>query len=115
MEGPLDGADAVEKAARHLARGDIVAVKGLGGYHLACDATSAEAVARLRRLKRRDAKPFALMARDLSVIRRYCAVGAIEELELTSVEAPIILLRATGPQRLPEPIAPGLDTLGFMP
>ncbi|MBM3563017.1 MAG: carbamoyltransferase HypF [Alphaproteobacteria bacterium] len=114
-EVPLDGeADAVENAARLIARGDIIAIKGLGGYHLACDATSAEAVARLRRLKRRDAKPFALMARDLSVIRRYCPVGAIEERELTGVEAPIVLLRATGPQRLPEPIAPGVDTLGFM-
>ncbi|MGJ0397303.1 MAG: carbamoyltransferase HypF [Methylocystis sp.] len=107
-------ADAVEFAARFLARGDIVAVKGLGGYHLACDASNPEAVARLRRLKRRDAKPFALMARDLAVIRRYCAVGEIEERALTCVEAPIVLLRATGPQRLPEAIAPGLDTLGFM-
>jgi hydrogenase maturation protein HypF len=108
------GADAVEIAARLVARGDIVAVKGLGGYHLACDASNPEAVARLRRLKRRDAKPFALMARDLGVIRRYCAVDAIEERELTRVEAPIVLLRATGPRRLPEAIAPGLDTLGFM-
>ncbi len=108
------GADAVEIAARLIARGDIVAVKGLGGYHLACDATNPDAVARLRRLKRRDAKPFALMARDLAVVRRYCAVGAIEERALTRVEAPIVLMRATGSRRLPEAIAPGLDTLGFM-
>ncbi len=114
-EAPHDGAaDAVEIAARLIARGDIIAVKGIGGYHLACDATNSQAVARLRQLKRRDAKPFALMARDLAVVRRYCAVDAIEERELTCVEAPIVLLRATGPQRLPEAIAPGLDTLGFM-
>jgi hydrogenase maturation protein HypF len=114
-EMPHDGGeDAVEIAACLIARGDIVAVKGLGGYHLACDATNPETVTRLRRLKRRDAKPFALMARDLAVIRRYCAVGAIEERELTRVEAPIVLMRATGPQHLPEAIAPGLDTLGFM-
>ena len=107
-------ADAVEIAAGLIAQGDIIAVKGLGGYHLACDATNPEAVARLRRLKRRDAKPFALMARDLDVIRRYCAIDAVEERELTSVEAPIVLLRAIGAERLPEAIAPGLDTLGFM-
>ena len=66
------------------------------------------------RLKRRDAKPFALMARDLDVISRYCAIDAVEERELTSVEAPIVLLRAKGPEHLPEAVAPGLDTLGFM-
>lgn len=115
QEVPRDcGADSVEIASSLIARGDIVAVKGIGGYHLACDATNLEAITRLRRQKRRDGKPFALMARDLAVIRRYCAVGAIEERELARVEAPIVLLRATGPQRLPEAIAPGLDTLGFM-
>ncbi|MGE4173782.1 MAG: carbamoyltransferase HypF [Methylocystis sp.] len=112
-EVPCDG-DAVAKAARVIAQGHIVAVKGLGGYHLACDATNPETIARLRRLKRRDAKPFALMARDLDVIRRFCAIEAVEARALTSVEAPIVLLRATGPERLPEAIAPGLDMLGFM-
>lgn len=114
-EAPRDGgADAVEIAARLIAQGEIIAVKGLGGYHLACDATNHAAVSRLRRLKRRDAKPFALMARDLAVIRRYCALDAVEERALKSVKAPIVLLRATGPDRLPEAVAPGLDTLGFM-
>lgn len=112
---PRDGdADAVKLAAGLIAQGDIIAIKGLGGYHLACDATNPEAVARLRELKRRDKKPFALMARDLDVMRRYCAIDAVEERELTSVKAPIVLLRVTGPERLPEAVAPGLDTLGFM-
>src|SRR5271165_2453021 len=107
----LDDVDAVP---RLLWEGEIVAIKGLGGFHLACDAANAEALARLRRLKRRDAKPFALMARDLDVIRRYCTVGAEEERALVSAAAPIVLLAADKAQKLPDEIAPGLATLGFM-
>jgi hydrogenase maturation protein HypF len=107
-------ADPIETAACLIRAGEIIAVKGLGGYHLACDATNADAVARLRRAKQREAKPFALMARDLDVVRRYCVVTAEEERELTSVAAPIVLLRADGASRLPATIAPGLRTLGFM-
>ena len=81
---------------RTAASGHIVAVKGLGGYQLACDATNADAVARLRAAKHRETKPFALMARDLDVIRRYCAVSAEEARLLASPAAPIVLLRATG-------------------
>jgi hydrogenase maturation protein HypF len=110
---PVAG-DPIAAAARLIADGEIVAVKGLGGYQLACDARSAEAVARLRQLKRRDKKPFALMARDLAMMRRYCAVGAREERTLAGPAAPIVLLRRSGPERLPESLAPGLDTLGFM-
>jgi hydrogenase maturation protein HypF len=97
-----------------LQQGEIVAIKGLGGYQLACDATRADVVARLRRLKRRDAKPFALMARDLDVIRRYCTVDSTHEQELAGPQAPIVLLPADGPQLLPDNVAPGLATLGFM-
>lgn len=107
----LDDVDAIGSL---IQKGQIVAIKGLGGYHLACDATKADVVARLRALKRRDAKPFALMARDLAVIREYCAVGDAEERLLTSPAAPIVLLDTMGPKRLPEAIAPGLATLGFM-
>jgi hydrogenase maturation protein HypF len=107
----LDDVDAI---CGLIQKGEIVAIKGLGGFQFACDATSIEAVTRLRRLKRRDAKPFALMARDLDIIRRYCAMGTEEERQLTSPEAPIVLMRAQGPERLPEIVAPGLATLGFM-
>ena len=107
----LDDVDAV---CCLIQKGEIVAIKGLGGFQLACDAINGDAVTRLRQLKRRDAKPFALMARDLDVIRRYCAVGAEEERQLTSPAAPIVLMRAQGPEQLPEMIAPGLATLGFM-
>ncbi len=106
--------DDVDAASSLILKGDIVAIKALGGYQLACDATLPEAVAALRERKHRDAKPFALMARDLDVIRRYCSVSDAEEAALTSKEAPIALLSADGAERLPEAIAPGLDTLGFM-
>jgi hydrogenase maturation protein HypF len=107
----LDDVDAVGGL---LTRGEIVAIKGIGGFHLACDATSAAAVRRLRQRKRRDVKPFALMARDLDVVRRYADPDAEECRLLESAAAPIVLLRAAGPERLPEEVAPGLDLLGFM-
>lgn len=106
--------DAIDAAASLIQKGEIVVVKALGGHQLACDATRAETVARLRALKHRDAKPFALMARDLDMIRRYAALGPVEEEALASKEAPIVLLAADGPERLPDAVAPGLDTLGFM-
>jgi len=68
----------------------------------------------LRLGKRRDAKPFALMARDIEIIRRYCRVGDEEARLLASATAPIVLLAADGPERLPDEIAPGLKTLGFL-
>jgi hydrogenase maturation protein HypF len=108
------GSDDVALAARLIRAGAIVAIKGLGGYHLACDAADPDAVARLRRAKRREAKPFALMARDLPAIGRYCAVDTIAARELTSPQAPIVLLRIGGAEILPDAIAPGLDELGFM-
>ena len=106
-------ARSIEDAAALLRRGHIVAVKGLGGYQLACDATDADAVSRLRAAKHRETKPFALMARDLEVIRRYCAVSVEEAKLLAGPAAPIVLLRATG-DPLPNAVAPGLRTLGFM-
>ncbi|MCC7253166.1 carbamoyltransferase HypF [Hyphomicrobium sp.] len=106
--------DDVDATLGLIQKGEIVAIKGLGGYHLACDATQAVAVERLRALKQRDRKPFALMARDLDVIRDYAAVGTEEEATLTSAAGPIVLLQAAGGKRLPDAIAPGLSTLGFM-
>ena len=110
----LSGEECVATARRLIMSGAILALKGLGGYHLACDATNFDAVSRLRRLKRRDAKPFALMARDLGVIRDYCAVGEEEERLLISSAAPIVLLNTRGGKRLPPVVAPSLNALGFM-
>nr|WP_219323393.1 carbamoyltransferase HypF [Methylovirgula sp. HY1] len=107
----LDDVDAV---AGMLLNGYIVAIKGLGGFHLACDATNASAVARLRAGKRRYSKPFALMARDLDVIGRYAKISAAESAALASSAAPIVLLDRRCDAGLPEDIAPGIATLGFM-
>ena len=97
-----------------LNEGEIVAIKGLGGYQLACDAANRDAVARLRRLKGRDTKPFALMAPDMDVIRNYCLASEDEERILTGPSAPIVLLKRNGEGRIPVEVAPHLPTLGFM-
>ena len=85
--------DPVEAAAAHISAGEIVAIKGLGGFHLACDACNAGAVAKLRERKARYGKPFALMARDLEAIAGYAELGEAERTLLASVAAPIAILR----------------------
>jgi hydrogenase maturation protein HypF len=109
-----DSMDAVAAASRLLSEGRILAVKGIGGFHLACDACNAGAVAELRRRKRRFAKPFALMGRDLGVIRRYCRVNEEEAALLRSTAAPIVLLEADGPEEVAADVVPGQNCLGFM-
>lgn len=112
--------DECDAAGTLLAKGQIVAIKGLGGYQLACDATHAEAVQRLRAIKRREAKPFALMAASVDAVRAWCTVSEAEAALLASPAAPIVLLARRGtPPPLPLPaiadgVAPGLATLGFM-
>uniref|UniRef100_A0AAU2JZK8 Carbamoyltransferase n=1 Tax=Streptomyces sp. NBC_00049 TaxID=2903617 RepID=A0AAU2JZK8_9ACTN len=90
------GADPVAEARRLLAAGAILAVKGLGGYHLACDATREGAVAELRRRKARGDKPFALMVRDVADAERFAHVGPEERALLTGGVRPIVLLRRRG-------------------
>lgn len=107
--------DPIGGAQRLIAEGKTVAVKGIGGYHLACLATDGAAVARLRDRKRRPVKPLAVMFRDISTLRRFCAAGAAELALLESPEAPIVLLRSAG-EPLPGAIAPGNGYTGaFLP
>ncbi|WP_445371613.1 carbamoyltransferase HypF [Methylomonas sp. HW2-6] len=109
--GSMD--DVIRQTAELIRQGRIVAIKGLGGFHLACDATNAAAVDTLRQRKRRYAKPFALMARDLAMVHRFAAADAAEILALQDRAAPIVLLRARG-EALAGGVAPGDAKLGFM-
>lgn len=104
---------AIRTAARLLAAGKIVAVKGVGGYHLLVDATNPAAVLELRRRKRRDEKPFAVMFRDLAAVRRCAHVPKAAAAVLASPAAPIVLLRRRG-ARLATAVAPANPWIGAM-
>ncbi|MBN9389290.1 MAG: carbamoyltransferase HypF [Chloroflexi bacterium] len=111
---PLEVADPIEAAARQLAGGAILAIKGLGGYHLACDALDEAAVARLRSRKHREAKPFALMVPDLAVARQLCELNEAEEKLLQARQRPVVLLLQRPGAGLAPAVAPNYHTLGLM-
>ncbi|MDW4908949.1 carbamoyltransferase HypF [Streptomyces sp. ADMS] len=121
QSGEVTAADPVTRARALLSDGAILAVKGLGGYHLACDATNQEAVALLRRRKARGDKPFAVMARNADDVRHLVRLSP-EELSLLEGRArPVVLVRrcpdpsyAAGAPRLAEAVAPGSPDLGVM-
>jgi hydrogenase maturation protein HypF len=109
-----DPAQAVARAGRLLGEGRIVAVKGLGGFHLACDARNAQTVSELRRRKGRSQKPFAVMVRDLAEARRLCAINEDERTLLESPQRPIVLLRARADNDIAREVAPENLYLGLM-
>ena len=106
--------DPILRTARMLRGRAIVAIKGLGGYHLACDPFDAKAVRTLRGRKVRQDKPFALMARDLEQVRKLCRVGPEEERLLTSPARPIVLLERREDSGVAEEVAPRQKALGVM-
>ena len=117
------GREAITETRRVIASGGIAAIKGIGGFHLCCDATSQEAVERLRKLKRRPMKPFAVMAQDLETVKVICEVSEEQEKILTGHQKPILLLDKTekvdgkGYNKHPglcESIAPGNPKVGVM-
>ena len=108
------GRDAITYTRRMISEGKIVAIKGIGGFHLCCDATNEEAVQRLRTLKRRPAKPFAVMAKDESVVKRECVMTPEQEMILTGHQKPILLLDKENGGRLAPSIAPGNPKVGVM-
>lgn len=110
----IESADPIRSSAELLSAGKVVAVRGLGGFHLAVDPFNPEAVQRLRDRKGRAEKPLALMARDIETIRRFCTVTPAEESLLRDPARPIVLLEATGSGGIAPAVAPGHRNLGFM-
>ena len=106
--------DPIRAAAQALCRGMIVAVKGLGGFHLACDATDSAAVATLRKRKRREEKPFAVMVRTLAEAEQLALLDDDERLLLASPERPIVLARRREDARIAAQVAPRNPLVGVM-
>jgi hydrogenase maturation protein HypF len=105
----------LEKSVELLKRGKILAVKGMGGYHFACDAKNSKAVRELRKRKARDGKPFALMAKDIETVRRYCFVDEQESEMLQGSKRPIVLLKQKLKTELAiESLSPDNNKLGIM-
>jgi len=102
----------LSEVSLHLASGRTVAVKGMGGYHLMCDALNNRAVSELRNKKQRDAKPFAVMFRDIRALKQYCILGEPEEKELTSWRRPVLILKQK--EALASAVSDGLNTIGAM-
>ena len=108
------GREAITYTRRMISEGKIVAIKGIGGFHLCCDATNEEAVERLRTLKKRPAKPFAVMAKDEAAVKRECVVTPEQEEILTGHQKPILLLDRKNSGRLAASVAPGNPKVGVM-
>jgi len=113
-EEELKGAAAITATRRAIMAGKIVAIKGIGGFHLCCDAANEEAVKRLRQLKNRPAKPFAVMLKDLATARAQCQVLPEQEAILDGHQKPILLLGEKPDSRLCAAIAPDNPTVGVM-
>jgi hydrogenase maturation protein HypF len=106
--------DVLEIVQTRIALGQIVAIKGVGGFHLACDATDRHAVQRLREKKQRPDKPFAVMVADLESCNRFARVSAEEAILLTSPQRPIVLLEKKRPEKWTDAVAPGSPFIGVM-
>ncbi len=111
---PVACEDPIKAAQAHLLEGKVVAVKGLGGFHLAVDAANDAAVRLLRQRKQREEKPLAVMAKDIGAVRRFAEVGLEEENLLASPKRPIVLLRKRADSPLAESVAPGNRHLGVL-
>lgn len=111
---PIASQDPLHDLAVRLAGGEIAAIKGLGGFHLACDAARGDVIAELRRRKHREQKPFAVMVRDLAAAERLAIVSAEERRLLCAPERPIVLLRRRDNAMLADEVAPATKLVGIM-
>ena len=109
---PVD--NVIKEAARLLKEGSIIAIKGLGGFHLACDAFNQDAVSTLRARKHREYKPFAVMVKDIAAAKQLCEVSRYEEDMLTGMRRPIVLLKKRSGNDSAEDVAPNQQYLGVM-
>ena len=105
---------AITRARHVLQAGGIVAVKGIGGFHLACDARNEAAVQRLRERKSRPQKPFAVMLRGLDAVRRECRLSDAQKAHLDNHQKPIVLLEKSGSGKIAASVAPAMPSLGVM-
>jgi hydrogenase maturation protein HypF len=111
---PVKCADPIQKVVELLKNGAIVALRGVGGFHLSCDATSDDAVRKLRRRKQRPRKPFAIMSQDVETVSQYAFVSDAERGILESFASPIVLLRKKDASYICGEVAPGISELGVM-
>jgi len=110
----LDIEDPINFAQNMLMKGKIFAIKGLGGFHLACDGLNETSVGNLRERKKRPFKPFAVMMKDIETVESYCKVNHLEEKILTGIRKPIVILEQKDGLHLPGNIAPNQHTMGVM-
>lgn len=108
------GEEAIQITRKWLAEGRIIAIKGLGGFHLTCDASHEHPVTELRRRKRRSDKPFAVMVFNENIARKHCILSNQEIQAITSKEKPIILCQRSSDSNIVEEVVPNLNTLGVM-
>jgi hydrogenase maturation protein HypF len=113
-EGKEVSGDPIGKTLEFLKNGQIAAIKGLGGFHLACDAKNQDAVSSLRSRKFREDKPFAVMCRNIDEVKEHCEVSEDEEKLLLSVERPIVILRRREDSSIAHAVAPYQNTLGVV-
>jgi len=106
--------DPLQTAAKLLIEGYIVAIKGIGGFHIAVDATNEDSVRELRKRRRRPSQPFAVMSRSIEKVKRYAEVSSLDEELLKSHQKPIITLKKRPSYTLAESVSPGLDSIGVM-
>ena len=111
---PEKGENGIQQARQFLKDGKIIAIKGLGGFHLACDALNRKAVSKLRQRKIRSKKPFATMVFGIETVEKYCHINNAEKTLIKSFERPIVILPRKEGTQIPEQIAPGIKTIGVM-
>ena len=104
----------VKIVAKSIEKGKIIAIKGIGGFHLCCDAKNEKSVAKLRELVKRPQKPFAVMVKDLKTAEKYCVIDEKAKKILDSISKPILVMEKRKDCSLPNIISPGLNTLGIM-